>query len=619
MSKLLDKAKKYIRRNKLSSAKKTLLELLKKTPENSEAYYYLGTISLTTGNNREALVYLTKVISSGECHPCWYADYADALSRMKNIEGAAKAYRMAEIGGCATDQFYVKYGTYLFEVARDYKKAELCFAHVISNNPELVSAYFALGRVYVADGRLDEAVQAFGYCLEKAGDNANVYGNLAKAFSLQGRSEESLQFLNKAYELDPSHQVVISNRILELLHFYDDQSLIHHEVRNMMSHLNAVSTLTYDGEIECSKNRKIRLGFVSADFYNHVIVSYFLPILSNLSRDKFTIILYSNNNIKDEVTQHLMTKADVWYQCLNDSDNQLYQRIKEDKVDILLDLSNHTDGNRLKVFAKKPAPIQIALMGLPVSTGLECMDYKFSDVITSQRCALDVNATEEIIELPYFYWYQGLVRLPDIGPLPYTNNGFITFGAFNNPRKTNEKMIEIWSKLVLAVPNSKITMVINDINNNDMREHVYGLFAAHGISKERINLQGKQSLYGYMDSHNSIDIALDTYPYNGETTTYNSLLMGVPVVSCAGHSLPSTASLSILSMIGKEEWVADELDGYIERAIHLASDIDALQRCRSELRQEIQSSDLMDSEKFAMQIESSLITVWERYCQSQTS
>jgi predicted O-linked N-acetylglucosamine transferase (SPINDLY family) len=614
MSNTLFNAEKKLNQGKLSDAHKLLTRALKKEPENAKIHYLLGETLLRQEHVDESIPYLMKAVSSGQAEPCWYVMCGVALERKGQYADAEKSYQLAEKAGCQDDRMYYIIGNFHINVTKNYSKAEIYFANLIAKKPNASIAYLALSRLYILQERYEEAIQALDACLKQQYETAEVYINLGHALCHQGRQQEALACNKRAIEIDPDNTIAKQNYLVQLLYTTDDQALIYDEVQTLTASFNKSSKKAFNGKIDCQNNHTLRLGFVSADLRQHAIAYYFKPILEHIDTERFSLNFYYNNIVYDEITEEVKQRADLWRECLHLSDRQLEEQIRADKIDILIDLSNHTLGNRLTVFTQKPAPLQLSWMGLPVTTGLDCMDYALKDKYVTEACQLEKNSSEKVLPVDNLTLYSPLMELPKLSEPPCVTNGYITFGSFNGLRKINQTMLETWAKILHKLPSSRIRMVIEDYNNPTMREYLYDLFAQFSVDRARVDLKPSLLMSEYMASHNEVDIALDPYPYQGQTTSFNSLLMGLPLVSRRGKSVASNISSRILSAIHKESWIGQDFDDYIEIALSLAQDTDGLITLRKTLRQEIQNSYIMDYKRLTERIESALVSCWLNLC-----
>lgn len=613
----LSKAKKKLNQGKLAEAHKLLSRATKNDPNNKEAQYLFGDCLIRQSRIEEAINYLKKTISTGNANPCLFFLAGVALEKVGQFADAGKSYQFAEQSGCTENLMYYMIGSYHANVTKEFEKAEIYFARTISNNPTTYVAYVALAKLYSDQGRYEESLQALDYCLTHGYETVEVYVNLGRALSCQGRQDDALACCKKSVEIDPRNTVAKQNYLTQLLFSCDEERVIYPEIRKTTESLNANSRKKYGGKIDAQPDRKLNLGFVSADFREHVISHYFMPILRNLNRAKFSVYLYSNNASEDQTSNQYRELSDFWCNCYRLSDEQLESKIISDKIDILIDLSNNTAGNRLSAFLNRPAPMQVSMMGLPMSTGLDCMDFALRDQYTAEKCRLNEYSSEKILPVKHASYFDPLIELPAISEPPCITNGYITFGSFNGLRKIDKSLMEIWAKLLHSLPGSRIRLMTEDYNNSFMRDYLYDIFATFGVDNSRVTLQSRLPMQEFLTSHNQVDIALDPYPYHGESTTFHSLFMGLPVVSRSGNSCASNVSNRILSAINRESWIATNYDEYIDIALNLAADVDSLATNRKSLRKEIEHSSLMNFKQTTEDVESALLSGWRTLCDDQ--
>ncbi|MEW8287095.1 MAG: tetratricopeptide repeat protein [Candidatus Thiodiazotropha endolucinida] len=611
MSNTLQNAEKKLRQGKLGDAHKLLTRVLRKAPKNPHALYLLGETLLLQGRLDEALINLRQAVSSGHAQPCWYVMCGVALERKGLYTDAEKSYKLAEMSGCTDERMYYMLGKFYTNVSHDFAKAEIYYANLININPQAFAAYVGLSRLYILQDRYEEAIQALDHCLTQCYESVEVYINLGHALSHQGRQDDALTCMKKAMEIDPGNLIAKQNYIVQLLYTYDDQSTIYSEVKTITRPLNKRTKKQYRGAVDVQPGRKLKIGFVSADLRQHAIAFYFKPILDCFDSDRFSLHFYYNNTVYDEITDALKARADSWCECMLLSDEQLEREIRADKIDILIDLSNHTVGNRLTLFNLRPAPMQVSWLGLPISTGLESIDFSLKDSSLIETCKLRENASEQLLPIENLTLYKPLFEFPALVEPPCVKNGHVTFGSFNGLRKIDISIMEIWARLLHDLPGSKIRLVIDDYQNELMRDHIHDIFAKFNVDKSSVILHPRLPLDDYLLSHNEVDIALDPYPYHGQTTSFNSLLMGLPLVSRAGKSVASNLSTRILSAIDRQQWIAKDFDSYIEIALSLARDKESLVSIRRTLRKEVENSSIMDYVRHAENIEAALMKGWQ--------
>ena len=433
-----------------------------------------------------------------------------------------------------------------------------------------------------------------------------AYSNLAGVLKEQGRLEEAIGAYRTAIHINPS-DLAAHNNLIYSLHF--DFRCKPKELAEEQRHWSevrgaAMRKLKRPHEIDRTPGRKIRVGYVSADFRDHVVGRNLMPLLSNHDRGKFEIFCYSNALGADAYTERLRGFTDQWRSIVGMADADVVSTIRGDKIDILVDLSLHMAGNRLAVFAAKPAPIQATFMAYPAGAGLEEIDYRISDPYLDPPGSTDSIYRERPARLADCFWcYQGFadeVNDPEVGELPALGNGYVTFGCTNNFCKVNDAVLALWAQVLAAVPTSKLLVVTQP---GQHRQTTLDKLAEFGAAGDRIEFVGKQSRQDYLKLHQRIDLMLDTIPYNGHTTACDALWMGTPIVTLAGPIPVSRAGLSLLSNLGLGELAAKTPQEYVKIAAGLAGDLPRLRGLRATLRERVKASPLMDGPRFARNVE----------------
>ena len=321
------------------------------------------------------------------------------------------------------------------------------------------------------------------------------------------------------------------------------------------------------------------MGFISGDFRTHSVAHFFEPIASARNRDAFEYILYSNSSQRDAVTDRLRACADVWHDVWQLTDDALIELIRADGVDILVDLSGHTEFNRLAVFARRAAPVQVTYLGFPNSTGLSTMDFRITDEATDPRPHADAWHTESLLRLPDSQWcFRPYGEPAAPGPLPAREAGFVTFGSFNSLTKVSDTLLRCWAQILIELPTSRLCLT--RVRSPERAAQIVAMLEQSGVAADRIECIPYRSEVPYGLQFAGIDIALDHYPYNGVTTTCESLYVGVPVISLHGRNCVSRSGLSILNAVGLGELVASTPEQYIDIAVALASDVERLEQLR---------------------------------------
>ncbi len=334
--------------------------------------------------------------------------------------------------------------------------------------------------------------------------------------------------------------------------------------------------------------------------------------MANHDRDTFEVFCYSDTPHHDSLTRRLSSYANTWRDVAAQSDEKLATVVRQDSIDILVDLALHSAGSRLLTFARKPAPVQVSWLGYPATTGLWAMDYRLTDPYLDPLGAGDEDYSEQSVRLPHSFWcYEPPVEQTVVNALPALSRGFITFGCLNNPCKVNDLVLDLWALVMKAVPKSRMLLLMPD---GTARSRTIEMFAKAGIEPSRIEFVTRQRRQQYFELHQQIDVALDTFPYSGHTTTQDSLWMAVPVVSLRGQTAPSRGSLSVLSNVGLSWLVASTKQQFVEIAFQLCSDLSRLADLRLSLRQLMMRSKLMDAPRFTRDLEAALRGMWHRWC-----
>ncbi len=534
-----------------------------------------------------------------------------------NLKKAISANQKAVIIDPQDPDAYNNLGVGLLEIG-SLKKAELSFREALVLKPDYSEAYTNLGVVLQKLGKFDEAENHHRKAIFFNPRNVSAYINLGVTLKELYRFEEAVENYDKAIKLNPNSSTAYTNRNFCL---------------NYSANLSP--TFIYQKHLEFGKQfgnkqnnnlfalkkriiskEKLRIGYVSGDFRHHSIVYFFEPLLNYHDANMFETFCYYNNNIFDNFTEIIKNKTDNWRNIFSVSDFDVSNIIKNDNIDILIDLSGHTGQNRLKLFALKPAPIQITWLGYPNTTGLSEIDYRFTDLITDPIGITDEFHTEKLYRLPGgFLCYKGnnSVSLPN--NIPQIENRFVTYGSFNNFLKVTPEVIKVWSKILKSSPTSRLILKGSDINQN-ASQHIE-TFAKEGVSQDRVSFyQNLPKISEHLELYNSVDIALDTFPYNGVTTTCEALWMGVPVITLLGEQHASRVGASILTNVGLENFIANDIEGYIEMAIKFANKIDLLKKMRKELRKKMLKSSLCNGSIFAKEIERAYKTIWAKHLNS---
>jgi len=547
-------------------------------------------------------------------------DYPDSLNNVGNvlrdqgrrIEAMAWYQRAVE----KNPQFAYAHnnlGDVLRELRR-YDEAVASYRRALEFSPQTASIWNNLGATLREQERGPEAAACFRQAIKLQPNYAGAYTNLGNCAKDLGDLDEAVDWYRRAVELQPDNAVAHSNLLYALYYSprANAQALAEAHARWTRQHALPLAGSRLPHPNDRSPERRLRVGYVSPDLYGHPVGLFLLPVLQVADRQAFELFAYASVLRPDALTDHFRQCVDVWRDVACVPDDQLTDLIRQDQIDILVDLSGHSAGNRMLVFARKPAPVQVTWLAFCGSTGLDTMDYRLTDPYLDPPGIEEPFYTEESYRLPETYWcYRPATDMPPLGPVPALASGQVTFGCLNNFCKVNATTLDAWGRLLAVVPNSRLLL---HCRPGSHRERVSKAITAHGVAAARLTFVDLLPTSEYHRTYQQIDIALDPFPYGGATTSCDALWMGVPVVSLAGERAVGRAGLSILSNLGLADLVGHDVEQYVAIAARLAGDLPRLSALRATLRQRMQQSPLMDAPRFARNLEAAYRTMWRRWC-----
>lgn len=493
------------------------------------------------------------------------------------------------------------------------EQAEADFDAAAALEPTLDLAWRGKARVAMSSGRVEQAIVACKRVLEQNPASEIGFTLLGGCLAKLGDAAAAIQHYDRALEIKPDYDDAIANKIFYLdflaeADFAAQQAMRKYWWDKVGAKLERRSLAARPRD----PDKRIVVGYVSSDFRTHSAAFAFLPVLRSHDKASFQVNCYSCSPRPDALTAAFRSLADIWVDAARMSDDELADRIEADGVDILVDLSGHTTGNRLTVFARKPAPVQVSAWGSGTGTGLQTMDYLFADPVTIPHEARHLFA-ERVHDLPSVITMEPITDAEPVPP-PILRNGFVTFGVFNRIDKISNEALAVWSKLLLAIAGSKLVVKHLGLDDPFVRDGLLARFAAQGIALDRIACMGSSERHEHLGAFERIDISLDPFPQNGGISTWESLYMGVPVVAKLGNGASSRVAGAIVKAIGLDDWVAESDDGYIAIAQTFASQPAHLARLRAELPARIASSPAGDVKLYAQAVEAGYRQFWRDYC-----
>ncbi|HMD53206.1 MAG TPA: tetratricopeptide repeat protein, partial [Phycisphaerae bacterium] len=491
---------------KLDEAEAIYRQILAGYPDNSDAWHLLGIILSQKGEYAQALNFFNSAIAISPSAAIYHNNRGFTLLRQGSIDQAVESFRTA-----------------------------------LRIRPDYADAYFNLGVALQKLHYLDEAAAASRKAIELKPDDAPAFNNLGNIYRDQGRFDRAVTAYRRAIEIRPAYFEAHSNLVYSLNFdpVQTPRSISEELTRWRDCHAQSLSRLIQPHTNDRDPGRRLKIGYVSGDFCRHASVCFLISLLSSHDHRTFEIFCYSNSIRTDDITERLHYYADVWRDVRNTPDPQIAQIIQKDRIDILVDLSVHSAQHRLLVFAAKPAPIQVTWLGYPGSTGLKTIDYRLTDPYLDPPGLDDEFYSEASVRLPDCFWcYDPLISEPVSEAIPAQTNGYVTFGCLNNFCKVNKGVLSLWARVLHSVPDSHLLLLAPE---GQVRQEALTQLNQDGISKERVTLIRKLARADYFKLFNRIDLSLDPFPYNGHTTTFDSLWMGVPVLSLSGQTVVGRA------------------------------------------------------------------------------
>jgi protein O-GlcNAc transferase len=450
--------------------------------------------------------------------------------------------------------------------------------------------------------RIDEAVSHLERALAMEPNSAQVHSDYAAALVERGEIDRALALLRRARELEPENPSHHS-KLVYLLPFSDkvEPELILAEARAFGERYAPSPKEPFQHADTREPERKLRVGYVSPDFRMHAAASFLLPLFRHHDRDRVHVTCYSNVRRPDAVTAELRSLVDEWRNISTLDDEQAAEMIRQDRIDVLVDLAQHSAGNRLLMFAKKPAPVQVAWLGYPGTTGIPAMDCRLTDPGLDPPELGNGYGTETLVWLPDTFWcYAPPPEAPEVSELPALQSGYVTFGCLNSFKKVSDAALRLWGKVLNEVPRSRLLLVVPP---GVARRRVQRVMAEQGVGGERLELLGPMPRPEYLRTYRRVDIGLDPIPYGGGTTSLEAVWMGIPVLTLPGGTSVSRAGAAIARNLQLSEFVAGSTSDYAGRAAQLAHNLERLSALRKSLRPRLQSSPLMDAPRFAKDLE----------------
>lgn len=550
----------------------------------------------------------------------------NALRAAGDLDGAAACCRAALALEPGSSSIANNMANTLCELER-FAEALVLYRRSLRRRPDVPEVHNNHGNALLDCGLVGAAAAAYRNAIVLRPDDTEAYANAANALQNARRIAESIASHRRALRLQPDHVVAHSNLLMTMNYASDLTPAAISDAHRRFDRIHAQHLHPQslhpqplhadpDWRVVWDPERRIRIGYVSGDFRQHVASCFFEPVLAHHDRARFHVTCYSDTLRPDGVTARLQGLADAWCPIIGWGDAEVADRVRRDGIDVLIDLAGHSGRNRLLVFARKPAPVQATWLGYPNTTGLRAMDYRLVDEITDPSGEADAVASETLLRLPGgFLCFQAPSWAPERCSPPVAPGRPVVFGSFNNLSKVTEAVVETWSAVLRRLPGARLVLKSRPLADAEVRRTLEDAFVGNGVGRDRLGFSGwTGSLGDHLTAYHGIDVALDPFPYNGTTTTCEALWMGVPVVTLRGDRHAARVGASLLTSIGLEELVAADADGYVELAVALAGDRDRLNALKETLRGRMADAPLCDAKGFTLRMEAAVRDAWRRWC-----
>lgn len=567
---------------RIAEAEPIYRHILKLQPAHSDAMHLLGLIALNAGQPTVALGLIQQAIGLQPNIAIYHNSLGQVLEQLGQTEAADTACRTA-----------------------------------LELNPDYVEAHNNLGNILGKQEQYSRAILSYQTALRLNPNYASAHSNLGNAYKEEGELDQALASYRRALALQPEAAFIHSNLLLAM-HYHPGLKPAEIDAEHgrwAERHARPLRASLRPHQNDRQPDRRLRIGYVSPDFRDHAVARFLQPLLQHHQGDTHEIYAYAAAARPDAVTERIMKLVDVWRDIRPLTDAQAAEQIREDQIDILVDLAGHTGNNRLVILAYKPAPIQVSWLGYPNTTGLDTIDYRLTDKYADPRRGSDQPFHEQLFRLPVCAWcFRSEVAtaiVPDAPDRP------LTFGSFNTFAKISSAMLRTWARILAATPGSRLLIKTPLRLSDEIQDRVRRIFKKSGVESNRILFRGREKAHGaHLNLFNEVDIVLDTFPYHGTTTTCEALWMGRPVVCLVGPAHVSRVGLSLVTNAGFPEWAATTEEEYVRTAVILARDRKSLAHLHTTMRAQVEASPLMDAPRFARDVEAAFRTLWHVWCKS---
>jgi predicted O-linked N-acetylglucosamine transferase (SPINDLY family) len=612
---LFETAQAQFAAGRLAESLQTCRQALQLDPRHAPSLYLMGTLAGEAGQPGEALRYFDQVLvlepNVAEIH----GNRGIALMSLDRPDEAEQSIRRSlELDPRLANSWYALGN--LKSSQKDHPAAFEAFLRALEIDPRDGRSWTNMGIALQQMGRLDDALAAYQRAVGLLPNEALIYYNIGIALLAVGRTDESLAANLRALELAPDYVMAHSNLLISLTYMAGASSaelLANHQAWDK-AHADALKPAFPPMSADRNPERRLKIGYVSGDFRQHPVGWLLANVLPAHDRSQVEVFCYVNDTTADDVTERLRASADHWRGIVGLSDAAAADLVRGDGIDILVDLSGHTSHNRLLMFARLPAPLQVSWLGYPSTTGLSSIDYLIMDEATAPAGA-EAWCSETLVRLPHGrFCYAAPLDAPQVAERP---EGPVTFGSFNHLAKVGPDVVRLWARVLDAVPQSRLVLKWKSLSEPSAQARLTAAFAAHGIGPDRLELRGGSTHADLLAEYGDIDIVLDSFPYSGGITSAEALWMGVPMVTWPQDRIASRQTLAFLTELGLTDLAAGSEDEYVAIAAALAGDTGRRAELRKTLRSRMAALPMTDGAQFTPGLEAAYRQMWRRWCEGE--
>jgi protein O-GlcNAc transferase len=587
-------------------------------PDSAQAHYNFGNAQAGLGRFAEAMMAYQQAVKLEPDHADAYNNLGLAFHAHKRYDEAQAALEQS-LTIASDDPVVFKNLAAALAQQGKFTEAVVRCRQALTLKPDYADAYNNLGIALLGMNHATEGVAALRQAIALQGESAETYRILGNALVAKGDRIEAVAAYRQALRRRPVPET--QSALFQCLHYLSthDADALYVEAREFGRYcMESLSVPIRGHNNDRAPNRRLRVGYVSADFHSHPVGYFVLPVFAHHDKTQFEVFAYASKKWHDDLAKRFASHADHWRDVEELDDEALDEQVRADGIDILIDLSGHTLGHRLLVFARKPAPVQITAGGHYSTTGLSTIDYLVSDHFHTPP-GTERYFSETLIRMPNDYvCYEPPEYAPLVSDPPVRRQGHITFGCFNNLSKINERVIALWTQILAALPGARLELQTRQYDDPSIGEQVRERFAAQGIAPERIGLNREAFHQALLATYADIDIALDPFPYSGGLTTCEALWMGVPVITLTGKTFAGRHSTSHLSNVGLPELITTTPEQYVATTLALAQDPQRLTTLRQNLRERMAASPLCDAKGYTRDLEAAYRGMWVKYCEASS-